>query len=101
MNISELMKDIRKDHERPKTLNSKVLIVDGLNAYKRAFSVTPTLNDDGEHIGGITGFFVTISYAIKLIQPTRCIIVFKGNIFFTNREELPSIIFKSLVLFEV
>ena len=79
MNISELMKDIRKDHERPKTLNSKVLIVDGLNAYKRAFSVTPTLNDDGEHIGGITGFFVTISYAIKLTQPTRCIIVFDGK----------------------
>ena len=79
MDISKLMEDIRKEHETPKTLNSKILIIDGLNAYKRAFSVTPTLNDDGEHIGGITGFFQTISYAIKLTQPTRCIIVFDGK----------------------
>jgi DNA polymerase-1 len=60
-------------------INSKVLIVDGLNQYIRAFCTSPVTNDDGLHIGGITGFFLTIGYAIKQIKPTRVIIVFDGK----------------------
>jgi len=59
--------------------NDKVLIVDGLNTFIRVFSVMPTLNDDGVHIGGIVGFLKSIGYAIHLFNPTRAIIVFDGK----------------------
>ena len=36
--------------------NDKVLVIDGLNTFIRVFSVIPTLNDDGIHVGGIVGF---------------------------------------------
>ena len=31
--------------------NDKVLIIDGLNTFIRVFSVIPTTNDDGIHVG--------------------------------------------------
>ena len=33
-------------------VNDKVMIVDGLNMFIRCFGAVPTLNDDGEHVGG-------------------------------------------------
>jgi len=67
--------------EKPKTLrlNDKVLIVDGLNTFIRAFSVNPSINDDGVHIGGLTGFLKSIRYTIDMLKPSRCIIVFDGK----------------------
>ena len=37
--------------------DSKILIIDGLNTFIRVFSIFPSLNDDGVHVGGIVGFF--------------------------------------------
>ena len=59
--------------------NKKVLIVDGLNTFIRVFSVMPTLNDNGIHVGGIVGFLKSIGFAINMFNPTRVIIVFDGN----------------------
>tara|TARA_R100000657_G_C4671942_1_gene116636 strand:+ start:213 stop:1232 length:1020 start_codon:yes stop_codon:yes gene_type:complete len=59
--------------------NDKVLIIDGLNTFIRVFSVIPTTNDDGIHIGGIVGFLRSIGYTINMIRPTRVIIVFDGK----------------------
>jgi 5'-3' exonuclease len=59
-------------------LKDEVLIVDGLNTFIRSWSVSTTLNDDGIHTGGISGFLKSIGYAIKLFKPTRCVIVFDG-----------------------
>ena len=59
--------------------NEKVLIIDGLNTFIRVFSVIPTTNDDGIHIGGIVGFLKSVGYAIKMLGPTRTIIVFDGK----------------------
>jgi len=39
----------------------------------------PSLNDDGLHTGGIAGFLKSVGYAIKLLSPTRVIIVFDGK----------------------
>jgi len=36
------------------------------------------MNDDGIHTGGISGFLKSVGYAIKLIKPDRCVIVFDG-----------------------
>ena len=59
--------------------NDKVLIIDGLNTFIRVFSVIPTTNDDGIHVGGIVGFLKSIGYKINMIRPTRTIIVFDGK----------------------
>ena len=59
--------------------NENVLIIDGLNTFIRVFSVIPTTNDDGTHIGGIVGFLKSIGYTINMFRPTRCIIVFDGK----------------------
>ena len=59
--------------------NSKVLIMDGLNTFIRAFSVNPALNDDGLHVGGIIGFLKSLRFTLEKIKPTRCVIVFDGK----------------------
>ncbi len=62
-----------------KTLNSDVLLVDGLNNYFRAFMSNPSLNDNGLHVGGISGFLKTIGYAINILNPSRVIVIFDGK----------------------
>ena len=59
--------------------NKKVLIVDGLNTFIRVFSVMPTLNENGVHVGGIVGFLKSVGFAINMFNPTRTIIVFDGK----------------------
>ena len=59
--------------------NDRVLLIDGMNVYIRCFAAIPTLNDNGEHIGGFTGFLRSIGQAIRIIRPSRCIIVFDGK----------------------
>ena len=68
--------------------NDKVLIIDGLNTFIRVFSVIPTTNDDGIHVGGIVGFLRSIGYTINMIRPTRVIIVFDGKGGSTHRRKL-------------
>jgi DNA polymerase-1 len=36
------------------------------------------INPNGHHIGGLTGFLKSIGYAIKMLNPTKVIIVFDG-----------------------
>ena len=62
-----------------RTLNSDVLIVDFMNTFLRAFCVSPQMNGNGNHTGGIAGCLKSIGYAVKLINPTRIIIVSDGN----------------------
>lgn len=65
--------------EMPKDANDRILIIDGLNTFIRAFVVVPTVNENGTHVGGITGFLMSIGYAIRNIKPTRVIICFDGK----------------------
>jgi len=48
--------------------NENVLIIDGLNTFIRVFSVIPTTNDNGTHIGGIVGFLKSIGYTINMFR---------------------------------
>ena len=59
-------------------IKKEILICDGTNSYLRAFSADPTLNSNGVHIGGITGFLKSIGFAIKMFKPDRCVVVFDG-----------------------
>ena len=68
--------------------NDKVLVIDGLNTFIRVFSVIPTTNEDGIHIGGIVGFLRSIAYAVNMIRPTRVIIAFDGKGGSTRRRKI-------------
>lgn len=76
----KLFKQIQKEkQEKPDGVNDRVLILDGLNTFIRAFGATPSVNEDGDHVGGITGFLYSIGKVIRDQKPTRCIIVFDGR----------------------
>jgi len=69
----------------PLHLNSRVLLIDSMNTFLRSFAIIPAINPQGNHIGGLVGFMKSLGYAIKLIQPTRVILVFDGQGNITNR----------------
>lgn len=64
---------------KPSDVNDHIMLFDGLNTFIRAFGATPSTNEDGEHIGGITGFLFSIGKAIRDFKPSRCVIVFDGR----------------------
>lgn len=61
------------------TLNGRVLIVDGLNTFIRSFAAIPTMDMNGNHIGGITGFLKSVGYAVRTFKPSRVFVVFDGK----------------------
>ena len=75
----ELFKQFQKEKESiNQSPDDHIMIFDGLNTFIRSFSATPSTNDDGEHIGGITGFLYSIGKCVRDFKPSRCIIVFDG-----------------------
>lgn len=68
--------------------NSRVLIVDSMNTFLRCFTIINVMNLNGHHVGGLTGFLKSVGYAIKLIRPTRVILVFDGIGGSNNRKNL-------------
>ena len=77
----DILKEVEREHEQGtgSSKDSHLLIIDGLNTFIRVFSAVPALNDDGDHIGGVTGFLRSIAANIRLLKPTRCVIVFDGK----------------------
>tara|TARA_R110001583_G_scaffold55991_2_gene169700 strand:+ start:2356 stop:3396 length:1041 start_codon:yes stop_codon:yes gene_type:complete len=69
-------------------VNDKVMIVDGLNMFIRVFGAVPTLNDDGEHVGGVTGFLLSLGALIRKNKPTRVLVVFDGKGGSTRRKKM-------------
>ena len=61
------------------SVNSKVFIVDGLNNFLRSFAMIQHVNPSGQHIGALTGFLKSMAYGMRLIRPTRVIVVFDGR----------------------
>ena len=80
MNLAERLAQFSAQNTvQPIGINGKVLLIDGLNTYLRCFSATPTMDDDGQHIGGITGFMLSMGAAIRTHRPTRVVVVFDGQ----------------------
>jgi DNA polymerase-1 len=83
--MKQLYKNILDSVERDRDQNinrhknSRVLIIDGLNTFIRCWSSIPTMNDDGDHVGGVTGTLKSIGYAIRQTQPSRVVVVFDGK----------------------
>lgn len=77
----DILRQVEREHEENsnRTYNSRVLLVDGTNTFIRCWSSIPTMNDIGDHVGGVTGFLKSIGYAIRQTKATRCIVVFDGK----------------------
>ena len=76
-NYKEMLNNLSKSSAGD--VNDKVLIVDGLNMFIRVFGAVPTLNDDGVHVGGVTGFLLSLGALIRNHKPTRVLVVFDGK----------------------
>jgi len=74
-----ILENLQEGNASVASPNDKVLLIDGLNTFIRSFAVSPVTNDDGIHVGGITGFLMSIGFAIRTLQPTRVIICFDGK----------------------
>jgi len=63
----------------PSNPNDHIMVFDGLNTFIRCFGATPAYNEDGDHIGGITGFLYSVGKVVRDFRPSRCVIVFDGR----------------------
>lgn len=93
MNKDELFSilgGITEDTKKESTFNkhSRVLLIDGMNLFLRNFAVLNYINQDGVHIGGLSGFLRSLGYLIYLNKPTSVYIVFDGIGSSQNRKNL-------------
>lgn len=79
--FKQIFEEVQREHQESENLHrdSRVLLVDGLNLFIRCFSAIPTLNDDGNHIGGLSGFLKSLAATIRMVKPTRVVVVFDGK----------------------
>lgn len=76
----KLFKELQQErHSSPSNVNDHIMVFDGLNTFIRSFGATPAYNEDGDHIGGITGFLYSVGKTVRDLRPTRCVIVFDGK----------------------
>lgn len=54
------------------------LLVDGTNNFVRNYTIVPTLDANGNPIGGVVGFLKSLRAFIHLCKPQRVVIVFDG-----------------------
>ena len=66
-------------------VNDRILIIDSLNTFLRAFTVIQHFNKSLNHVGGLTGYLRSLGFAINLIRPTRVILAFDGKGSSTNK----------------
>ena len=76
----KLFKELQKEKlSSPSNVGDHIMLVDGLNTFIRSFGATPSYNEDGDHIGGISGFLYSVGKTVRDFRPTRLIIVFDGK----------------------
>jgi len=76
-NLFNLLNNVKE--EGKETVEGKrVLIIDGLNLFFRNFAVLNMVNPQGSHIGGLGGFFRSLGFLIKTMDPYEVYVVFDG-----------------------
>ena len=75
--LNEVEQERETNHLRER--NSRVLIIDGLNTFIRSWTVNPTMNEDGDHTGGVIGSLKSIGFQIREFNPTRVVVTFDGK----------------------
>jgi 5'-3' exonuclease len=56
----------------------RVLVIDALNAYLRAYIVDPSLSTHGQPIGGIKGFFKILQKLVRDTKPDEIVVAWDG-----------------------
>jgi DNA polymerase-1 len=56
-----------------------ILFVDAYNVFIRHFVVNPTMNKNGQHVGGAIGFLKGITKVIDSIYPSQVVVVWEGG----------------------
>jgi len=59
--------------------NTHIILIDGMNLFLRNFNLNPSINSQGEHVGGMLGFLRSLASLNKKFNPTRLIVVFDGK----------------------
>tara|TARA_R100000697_G_scaffold67700_1_gene80272 strand:- start:537 stop:1502 length:966 start_codon:yes stop_codon:yes gene_type:complete len=59
-------------------MKKRVLIIDALNAYLRAYIVDPSLSTNGQPIGGIKGFVKILQKLVRETKPNQIAIIWDG-----------------------
>ncbi len=75
--VLDILNNINND--TPPHPNDKILLIDGLNLYIRAFSANGAVNDKGVPVGGMVGFLKSLALLIREVNPTRIIVTFDGK----------------------
>ena len=77
----KLLNEVETEHDSnsQRVRNSRVLIIDGLNTFIRSWTTNPTMNEDGDHTGGVIGSLKSIGFGIRQFNPTRVILTFDGK----------------------
>jgi len=79
-NLQEVFQNMKFGvNEKGMSYNGNVLIIDALNTFLRSYAAVPSMDDNGNHIGGMVGFFKSLGFAIRTFKPTRVIVVFDGK----------------------
>lgn len=68
-----------KPEETGMHYNSRVLLIDAMNLFIRSYAAVPSMDENGNHIGGMVGFLKSLGLAIRTFKPTRCVVVFDGK----------------------
>lgn len=57
----------------------RILIIDGLNTFIRNWVIVPSMNINGESVGGVLGFLRSVKMMIRESKPTKVIVVWDGK----------------------
>ena len=84
MNIElyqKLLNQVKEEHAQNlnRSRNGRVMIIDGLNTFIRSWTTNPTMNEDGDHTGGVIGSLKSIAFQIREFNPTRVVVLFDGK----------------------
>lgn len=57
----------------------RVLIFDGLNTFIRNWVIVPSMNENGDAVGGVVGFLRSVKAIMRDAKPTKVIVVWDGK----------------------
>ena len=69
------------------TENKRVIIIDALNMFIRAYIVDPSLSTNGDPIGGIKGTMKIMQKLVRMTQPDEIVVVWDGQ-WFAKRKSI-------------
>ena len=65
----------------------RVIIIDALNMFLRAYIVDPSLSSNGQPIGGLKGSIKILQKLVRISQPDSIVIVWDGPNLAANQSD--------------